>query len=145
MSSVLSNYPTITYEGLGASLAKIGFVYTDELKTDQWNEKHRTIFDVNFLKRSFVKEGNKVLAPLDLETIMQKIQWKKKKDNTNELFFQKFENFIAELSVHNEITFKEKSKLLFDALESTVPNHTIQRSLPQSQWRVLWAKVSEAY
>jgi len=144
-SPVLSVLPPLTYEAIGASLLKIGFTYTDEAKSSIYNEAQRTVFDVGFLKRFFVKEAGKVMAPLDLETIMQKIQWKKKSDKDNSLFCEKFENFIAELSAHEKSIFDKNSKILFDALESALPNHDVERSLSQDQWRTMWSKKVETY
>jgi hypothetical protein len=79
-----------------------------------------------------------------METITQKIQWKKKNDNDNSLFFMKFETFISELAVHPKEIYDKYHKILFDALECSVPNHPISKSRTQDQWRELWSRVMEA-
>lgn len=143
-SKFLRDKNPISYENLGNSLNEIGFTYTDENKTNGWNETKRSIFEVSFLKRTFYKEKGNVLAPLDLNTILQKIQWKKRGDASNELFFLKFSTFIAELSVHPPEIYDKYHKIMFDALESSVPNHSISRSQTQTEWREHWSKVCES-
>jgi hypothetical protein len=141
---VIRDRVPITYDNFSRAMKSLGFTYTDETKSSVFDETRRSIFDVGFLKRSFYKEGSNVLAPLDMNTIVQKIQWKKRKDPENELFFIKFETFIGELSVHSKETYEYYHKILFDALESSVPNHPISRSQTQAEWREHWSKVSEA-
>lgn len=143
-SKYLSDKPKITYESLGTALNAIGFVYTDETKSDGWDETRRSIFEVSFLKRTFSKEGSLILAPLDINSILQKIQWRKRKDSSNELFFVKFATFIAELSVHPQETYDRYHEILFNALERAVPIHPISRSQTQAEWREHWCKVCES-
>jgi hypothetical protein len=143
-AKVMECYHNLTYADLSECMARDGFVYTDEKKSAVYNEERRNIFEVSFLKRSFYKEGARILAPLDMETITQKIQWKKKNDNDNSLFFMKFETFISELAVHPKEIYDKYHKILFDALECSVPNHPISKSRTQDQWRELWSRVMEA-
>lgn len=143
-SKFLAGKPALSYDNVGAALSKIGFDYTDEIKSTDYNETRRTIFQVGFLKRTFYKENGKVLAPLDLNTILQKIQWKKRGDANNELFFVKFATFVSELSVHPKEIYDRYHKVLFDALESVVPKHPISRACTQAEWREHWSKVCEA-
>jgi len=141
-SPVLRTYQPLSYSGLAESLLKIGFKYTDELKSDTFSDEIRSIFDVTFLKRRFVKEDGRaeLLAPLELDTIMQNIQWKKKYDEDNELFFQKCDQFLAELAVHDAGTYHALSRLIMDSLDAVLPRNPLMRTLSQVDRRRLWAR-----
>jgi len=140
---ILMELPALTYENVSNEMAKIGFVYTDEMKSETFDESSRTIFNVTFLKRTFMKEKGtpNLLAPLDLETIVQNIQWKKKYDTNDELFRIKFEGFLGELSVHDKETYDTYLKLLLDAWDSAFPDCKFLRNVTQAERRVLWSKV----
>jgi hypothetical protein len=134
-SKILKSLPTLTYENVGEALSKIGFVYTDEDKSATFNEQKRNIFEVSFLKRKFVLEEGKILAPLALDTIMQNIQWSKKKDFDNVNFFDKVDTFLCDLSVHDKDTYDKHSSLILETLDQCVPNHPVMRSLTQRDRR----------
>lgn len=102
----------VTQQALTTSLGEIGFEYTDEYKSDKIVE-NRSIYEVSFLKRSFarncVANPNKFVAPLALDTILESIQWTKKKDE--EAFYVSNKDnvckMIKELSLHPRSTFDE--------------------------------------
>jgi len=93
---------TITYASMTKAMAEMGMVYTDEEKNAEFNESHRTVFDVSFLKRKVALEDGVLYMRLTLDTITQNIQWAKKKDVDGELFRVKVEGFLDELSVHTK-------------------------------------------
>lgn len=91
---------TITYASMTKAMAEMGMVYTDEEKSSEFDESHRSVFDVSFLKRKVALEEGVLYMRLTLDTITQNIQWAKKKDIDGELFRVKVEGFLDELSVH---------------------------------------------
>jgi len=93
---------TITYASMTKAMAEMGMVYTDEEKNAEFNESHRSVFDVSFLKRKVALEDGVLYMRLTLDTITQNIQWAKKKDVDGELFRVKVEGFLDELSVHTK-------------------------------------------
>lgn len=97
---------TITYASMTEAMAEMGMVYTDEEKNDEFNEGHRTVFDVSFLKRKVAMENGNLYMRLTLDTITQNIQWAKKKDIDGELFRVKVEGFLDELSIHTKEDFE---------------------------------------
>lgn len=102
----------VTQQALSTSLGEIGFEYTDENKSGKIVE-NRSIYEVSFLKRSFARNcvvnSNKFVAPLALDTILESIQWTKKKDE--EAFYVSNKDnvckMIKELSLHPKPIFDE--------------------------------------
>lgn len=110
----------VTQSSLTLALSNMGFEYTDEDKSESLVE-NRTIYQVSFLKRSFarncVMNKNKFVAPLAIETILESIQWTKKKDE--ELFFAANKDnvckMLKELSLHKRETFDEHRDAIVSA------------------------------
>lgn len=115
------NYDLITNAKLRVALKELGLDYTDEEKRTEFNETRRTIFDVSFLKRRF-RWSDEIgwVAYLDIETILQNIQWMKKDDSDLSVWHDKFENFLNELSVHPDEVWDEYYPKLRVAYENAV-------------------------
>lgn len=97
-----------------------GHVYTDESKSTDFSCVDRTIFDVGFLKRTVryydFEDGHRTpVAFLDLETILQNIQWLKRQSTEKEsleIWNTKFDKFMDELSIHPDDVWSRWSPIL---------------------------------
>jgi hypothetical protein len=80
----------------------MGFTYTTEAKDGKDVEPLRPIFDVSFLKRSFIKSviTKTIICPLEMAVILEIPQWTIAKDS--DWLFTKINVDIAlrELSLH---------------------------------------------
>lgn len=114
------NLDLITDQTLADAYLVFGHVYTDESKSTDFQERDRTIFDVGFLKRTVryhqFEDGKKVpVAYLDLETILQNIQWMKRQATeaeSLEIWNAKFDKFMDELSIHPDDVWSHWSPIL---------------------------------
>jgi len=95
----------ITYASMAEALLEMGLVYTDEVKSDHFDEERRTVFDISFLKRTLECREGIYFMKLSLDTLTQNIQWQKKKDVDGELYRVKCEGFLDELSAHDQATW----------------------------------------
>lgn len=110
----------ITDQTLADGYLTFGHVYTDESKSTDFVERDRTIFDVGFLKRTVryhqFDDGKRVpVAYLDLETILQNIQWMKRQSTVEEsleIWNTKFDKFMDELSIHPDDVWSHWSPIL---------------------------------
>lgn len=106
VSDAVKSY--ITQENLTVALETVGMTYTDEMKSTKVVQ-HRRLGDISFLKRGFrfVRGITSFLAPLDIVTILEMAQWKKKKDVNNEAVRDTLFTAIKELSLHPKEVFDE--------------------------------------
>ncbi len=99
----------LTQDNYTKALADMGFEYTDELKTGDAVSQDRSLEEVSFLKRKWARTSihpkRKWLSPLDINTIMESIQWTKKKDYNYDYVKDNCLNMILELSQHDKDTF----------------------------------------
>ncbi|ATO59709.1 nonstructural polyprotein [Solenopsis invicta virus 5] len=102
-------------ETITEAFAKLGFTYTDELKGASGEvPKWRTIYDVQYLKRKFrYDEQRKVWeAPLCMDTILEMPNWCRGGLDIQEGTKVNCENAIMELSMHDQQTFDQWSKVI---------------------------------
>lgn len=102
----------LTQDAYTKAFSEMGFDYTDELKSVGVSiDQNRSITDVSFLKRRWTRtsidERRTFLSPLDLGTILESIQWTKRKDLGFEFVKDNCVNMLQELSQHDESTFNE--------------------------------------
>lgn len=121
----------ITYAMMNSAMSEMGMVYTDENKSDNFNEARRTVFDVSFLKRTLACENGVYYMRLALDTLTQNIQWAKKKDIDGELFRVKVEGFLDELAIHDQATWDFWYAEFYSAAKRVDPRHNL---------RVQWGK-----
>lgn len=102
-------YELLTQDAYTVAFARMGWTYTDENKSGGHVDQNRKIGDVSFLKRSFLKthplRGHKYMMALALPTILEMIQWKKKKDFYNDDVKRNCINALQELSQHERPIF----------------------------------------
>jgi len=100
--------------------ADIGMTYTDEGKTGEL-VSHRSLSDVKFLKRGFYETEGTILAPLDLDVIMEMCLWVKTDVNVVENTITNVETALRELSLHPRHVFDVNSKDLIRACRANLP------------------------
>lgn len=100
---------------------EIGMTYTDETKTGQM-VPHRTLADVQFLKRKFVYdlELARWRAPLTLETILEMPNWVRRTPdiNTDAQTCLNVEAAVRELAIHGRETFEKYAAELADCCKA---------------------------
>lgn len=97
-----------------SSFAAFGLTYTDEAKSGILLPS-RSLKQVAFLKRSFVKRNGGWVAPLSLNTITEMVQWQRKSVDKKGDCAVVVEKALSELSLHDDETFDKVSKEIFDA------------------------------
>jgi len=99
---------------LSVFMATIGYKYTDELKTGDIVAL-RPIEDVEFLKRKFRfdPEHGRYLAPLREESLMQSLQWTKKKQS-DQIVADKVTKTIREYTQYGRTKFNQMVPMLMD-------------------------------
>nr|ULF99688.1 MAG: nonstructural protein [Picornavirales sp.] len=118
------DFDKISYSSLSEAYASLGLVYTDEMKSLEFDEGERTIYDVTFLKRKVRRSEIGLVACLDIETIVQNIQWRKRDDDDLESWHDKLELFLNELSIHPDDVWDYYYPRLQSAYLNSVENQT---------------------
>lgn len=123
--------PLLTQDSYTQALAEMGFEYTDEMKTGAELSQDRSLEEVSFLKRKWARTSihpkRKWLSPLDTSTILESIQWTKKKDFLHDHVRDNCLNMILELSQHDKTVFDEWTPKIVEACQehlnySPIPN-----------------------
>jgi hypothetical protein len=104
---------------LTRAFKKFGFEYTSENKGGE-AESLRSIDDVTFLKRSWKHDPlvNCEVAALDIDVILEMIQWTKKKDRDYNYTCVNVDTCLKELSAHGEAAWKKWSGLIIRGAKS---------------------------
>lgn len=111
----------LTQNAYTSVFSEMGLEYTDESKSGAEISQDRNIEEVSFLKRKWSQDWGKsdprrtYLAPLDLDTILESIQWTKKKDFKLEYVRDNVVNMLQELSQHPEPIFNEYAPRIVNA------------------------------
>jgi hypothetical protein len=102
---------------LTRAFAKIGFTYTSEDKSEGGFESLRSIDEVSFLKRSWRYDPivNTYVAALDLDTILEMIQWTKKNDKDFNFVKTNVDTSLKELSAHGDLVWDKWSAKICSA------------------------------
>lgn len=121
----------LTQDNYTKAFEAMGFEYTDESKSGAVVDQDRSITDVSFLKRKWARTSldsrRMFLSPLAIETIMESIQWTKRKDYSLDYVRDNSVNMLQELSQHDRAVFDKWSPLIINACRerlgfSPVPN-----------------------
>lgn len=115
-----------TYASVSKALQEMGLVYTDEVKSDLFDEGHRTVYDVSFLKRKLRRDDGRLLMCLSLDTLVQNVQWAKKKDVDGELFRVKVEGFLDELAIHPQPVWDQWYSEFYQAAKRVDPKFNLR-------------------
>jgi hypothetical protein len=102
----------LTQDRYTDALGKMGLKYTDEEKGAAGSvSQDRGIEDVSFLKRKWARTSlcpsRKFLSPLAIETIVESVQWTKRRDFAFENVRDNCDNMLIELSQHPRDVFDE--------------------------------------
>lgn len=95
---------------ISKKMTEFGHVYTSDAKDDS-ELKYRTMFDISILKRHFSYDNRlrKWLAPLDLSSILEPLNWDKVEDGQEEVKKEQMSinarTAIRELSMHSKEIF----------------------------------------
>lgn len=131
----------LTQENYTKAFEEMGFEYTDEMKGSGPVKQDRGITEVSFLKRKWEENSNdtrrKYLSPLALETILESIQWTKKKDFDFEHVKENCVNMLQELSQHDRKVFEEWAPKIISACKSEMNFVPIPNTYDECQSLVL--------
>ena len=112
----------LTQDNYTKAFEEMGFEYTDESKSGVAIDQDRSIEDVSFLKRKWARTSldsrRRFLSPLAIETIMESIQWTKRKDYTLDHVRENSVNMLQELSQHPRPIFDEWAPRIIGACKS---------------------------
>jgi hypothetical protein len=99
-----------------------GVGYTDALKRGGVSPDFEPLAKVSYLKRGFVKigegAGERFLAPLELDSIKDQINWVKKSNNPTEALLQNVESAMTEFQMHGKVAYEEAARLITKGLQS---------------------------
>ncbi len=73
------------------------------------------IEDCSFLKRGFVYEEGKWVAPLDIDTVLEMPYWYRNGIDPNRRMVDNIENCLRELAIHGDEVFDQYSTILLNS------------------------------
>lgn len=105
--SVSFTAPWYNPVSVSEAMKAFGMVYTSEDKTEM-GEGYRSLEEVSYLKRGFRFEPKIAawVAPLQRNSINERLNWQKKTGMKYEILQQNMEGAIAEWALHDEETFE---------------------------------------
>lgn len=131
----------LTQDNYTRAFAEMGFEYTDESKSGQNINQDRSITDVSFLKRKWALTSldprRTYLSPLAIETIMESIQWTKRKDYSYEHVKDNCVNMLQELSQHDRATFDTHAPKIIKACKEELGYSPVPNKYEECQAQVL--------
>jgi hypothetical protein len=107
--------PWFNQNTITEAYAEIGMIYTDETKSGDKMADFRTIHEVAYLKRHFRIEDMRVFAPLDLNTILETVNWIRQCPDAVGALKMNCENSVMELSQHPKDVFDKYTPLIKSA------------------------------
>lgn len=98
------------------SMLQIGYIYTDANKRTDTKE-FKNWREISFLKRKFRKHEvvGRIVAPLDMDSMMDSLQWIKSSDVDLNDYRSKITTVISELSFHERSIFDKYFKEIVSA------------------------------
>jgi hypothetical protein len=145
-------HPMSTYlsqEGYTKAFASMGLKYTDEFKGSGVVKEGRTLSEINFLKRSWKKTSimpsRNYLSALSIDTILESIQWTKKKDYDLQAVKDNVVIMLQELSQHEEQIFDEYAPKIVAACRENMNFVPMPHRYRQCQMMVLARDTSFRY
>ena len=135
--------PLVSQLNLTHALAGLGFEYTDEEKSGEISDRDRNLYEVSFLKRTFqnncIDGSRHFLACLSLDTILESIQWTKKKDE-EEFYVSNKDNIckmLKELALHPRSVFDEYAPRIIKASQEELDFTPIPNDYESCQREIL--------
>jgi hypothetical protein len=136
----------VTQNSLTNAFDEMGLDYTDESKSGGEIDQNRSIYDVSFLKRKWAPNSRsyqrRLLSPLDVNTIMESIQWTNKKDYNLDAVKNNVINMIQELSQHEEEVFDEHVPAILAACKSEMNFSPVPNTYEDCQAAILCRDMS---
>lgn len=90
----------VTFNTLRDAMKTCGYTLTPTDKSTGEAPDYTPFEKLSFLKRTFKKHGDRYIAPLEMESIDNMIQWVNKKKYRTRDFEQVLETYLGELSLH---------------------------------------------
>ena len=109
---------------LTRTMADFGMTYTDEKKTGTVNN-FRKLSEVSFLKRAFVLRNAIWRAPLELEGILESLNWIRGPLNDKLSLFQNLQTQLENLTCHGPVIFKHWADIIEKAISTKELNFTM--------------------
>lgn len=103
------------FMGITEFMNNIGLIYTTEDKSEEIYS-YKDLEDCTFLKRAFVRDENRWLAPLDLDTVLEMPMWYRDGPDPLQRQNDNVDNAINELSMHSSETFETWGNALMQAV-----------------------------
>lgn len=97
------------------AMTNYGRKYTNDRKDDLDTPDYRSIEDVTFLKREFVRHGHIYKAPLALESILTIPYWCGNRKDATDIMRKNVENALEELSLHDSATWSQYAPVIANA------------------------------
>lgn len=136
--NIMSIHPEVVrdfnQQTIPGSMEKLGRKYTDDKKNTGSCAPYRSIDDVTFLKRSFVKMGHRWVAPLDLESILLIPYWGKTRVDEAKILGDMVECTLEELSLHSPSVWNNYAPQIEQAaakFASYIPKRLVKQSVYQ--------------
>ncbi len=119
---VLGCHPRVrcfyTFNTIQKLFTSMGIGYTDALKKGGQSPDFQTLAETSYLKRMFVKtETGRYLAPLDLNSIKDQINWVKESNDPTAALLQNVESAMREFMMHGENAYNEAASRIRKGLE----------------------------
>lgn len=126
---------------IAQGFAELNMKITAEDKTELTDE-FRTLEDVTFLKRAFVKDPKYEhwYAPLSISSITEMCNWIRRTDNPEQATLDNLESAIHELTMHDEDTFCKYSSVIQEAANATkgllipIDRDYVRRKIALDEW-----------
>jgi hypothetical protein len=106
-----------TFNSIRDFFGSHGITYTDALKRGGVVPDFQPLKEVSYLKRGFVLDDGMYLAPLELDSIRDQLNWVKKNNDPNAAMLQNVESAMREFFMHGEQCYNEADRVITDALE----------------------------
>jgi hypothetical protein len=107
-----------TFNAVRDFFSRHGVTYTDALKRGGVCPDFQTLSEVSYLKRMFVKhESGRYLAPLEIDSIRNQINWVKKSNDPTEALLQNVESAMKEFFMHGRHQYEEAGAQIRAGLE----------------------------
>lgn len=111
-----------TFNTVQQFMTSHGIGYTDALKREGVSPDFEPLSNVSYLKRGFVKigtgAGTRFLAPLELNSIRDQINWVKKTNDPTTALLQNVDSAMSEFQMHGKVTYEEAASKITKGLES---------------------------
>lgn len=119
IAAVSSQVPWFNMMTISQEFAKFGIVYNRPDKTEICGDMtYLHAEDLTFLKRAFVYQSGRVMAPLDINSIHEMVNWIRESNDDDEATRANFLAACREMHHHGEQEFETFTKHVYRAAQS---------------------------